>query len=72
VLVNTYEARPWEQEVNAAIAKASRKDSQVVMVNWYSAIGNHKNLLRADQVRPRPPGGTLYARVVKAVVESAS
>jgi hypothetical protein len=71
VLVNTYEARPWEQEVNAAIAKAARGDSRVLMVNWYSAIENHPNLLRRDQIRPQASGGSLYARVVKAVVETA-
>jgi hypothetical protein len=71
VLVNTYEARPWEQEVNAAIAKAARRDSRVLTVNWYSAIENHPNLLRRDQVRPRDSGSALYARVVKAVVETA-
>jgi hypothetical protein len=71
VLVNTYEARPWEQEVNAAIAKAARSDSRVLMVNWYSAIENHPNLLRRDQIRPQASGSSLYARVVKAVVETA-
>jgi hypothetical protein len=72
VLVNTYTARPWEQEVNAAIAKAARRDPRVLMVNWFSAIANHTNLLRVDQVRPRPSGASLYARVVKTVVETAS
>jgi Cytosol aminopeptidase family, N-terminal domain len=72
VLVNTYTARPWEQAVNAAIAKAARRDPRVLMVDWFSAIENHTNLLRLDQVRPRPSGGSLYARVVKAVVETAS
>jgi hypothetical protein len=72
VLVNTYTARPWEREVNAAIAKAARRDPRVLMVNWFSAIASHTNLLRVDQVRPRPSGASLYARVVKAVVETAS
>lgn len=71
VLVNTYAARPWEQEVNAAIATAARRDPRVLMVDWYSAIQNHTNLLRPDQVRPRAPGGSLYASIVKAVVEVA-
>ena len=70
VLVNTYAARPWEQEVNATIAKAARRDPRVLMVDWFSAIQNHTNLLRLDQVRPRPSGGSLYARMVKAVVET--
>ena len=72
VLVNTYAARPWEQEVNAAIARAARRDPRVLMVDWFSAIANRTSLLRLDQVRPRPSGASLYARVVKAVVETAS
>lgn len=72
VLVNTHAARPWEQEVNAAIAKAARRDPRVLMVDWFSAIDNHTNLLRLDQVRPRPSGASLYASVVKAVIETAS
>lgn len=71
VLVNTYAARPWEQKVNATIAKAARRDPRVLMVDWYSAIGKHTNLLRPDQIRPRAPGGSLYASIVKAVVETA-
>jgi hypothetical protein len=71
VLVNTYAARPWEQEVNAAIARAARRDPRVLLVDWYSAIENHTNLLRPDQIRPRSPGGSLYASIVKAVVETA-
>jgi hypothetical protein len=72
VLVNTYAATPWEQEVNAAIAGAARRDPRVLMVDWHSAIVNHTDLLRPDQIRPRPPGGSLYASVVKTVVETAS
>jgi hypothetical protein len=71
VLVNTYAARPWEQEVNVAFARAARRDPRVLIVDWYSAIGRHANLLRLDQVHPRTPGGALYARVVKAVIETA-
>jgi hypothetical protein len=70
VLVNTYAARPWEQEVNAAMVRAARREPRVLVVDWYSAIQNHTNLLRPDQVRPLPSGGSLYASVVKAVVET--
>lgn len=70
VLVNTYGTASSEQAVNAAIAKAVRLDPQVLLVDWHSAIKKHANLLRADQVRPLPSGGALYARVVKAVLET--
>jgi hypothetical protein len=70
VLVNTYAAKPWERAVNAAIADAARRDPRVLMVDWYKAIKDHKNLLQADRIRPRAAGGSLYASVVKAVVET--
>jgi hypothetical protein len=71
VLVNTYEARPWEQEVNAALAAAARDDRHVLLVNWYGAIENRTGLLWPDQVHPQPAGGALYARAAKAVLERA-
>jgi peptidoglycan/LPS O-acetylase OafA/YrhL len=68
VLVNTYEARPWEYEVNTTIAQAARGYPHVLMVNWYSAIESHTSLLWADQVHPQPPGATLYAHTVKSAL----
>jgi len=69
VLVNTYEARPWEHEVNAAIAAASRHPN-VVMANWHVAIEHRTWLLWPDGVHPRPPGARLYARVVVAAIQA--
>lgn len=70
MLVNTYEARSGENEVNSTIAEAARQFPRVLMVNWYSGIEHHTSLLWRDQVHPRPSGGVLYARVVKAVLET--
>jgi peptidoglycan/LPS O-acetylase OafA/YrhL len=70
VLVNTYEARPWEHEVNAAIAAAARHPD-VVMANWHAAIEHRTWLLWPDGVHPRPPGARLYARVVVAAIQAA-
>jgi peptidoglycan/LPS O-acetylase OafA/YrhL len=69
VLVNTYEARPWEHEVNAAIA-AARRYRNVVMANWHAAIAHRTRLLWPDGVHPRPPGARLYARVVAAAIQA--
>jgi peptidoglycan/LPS O-acetylase OafA/YrhL len=67
VLVNTYEARSWEDEVNRALAAAA-SDPRVLLVNWHAAIAGRTSLLWDDEVHPRPAGGTLYARLVKAAV----
>jgi hypothetical protein len=67
VLVNTYEARSWENEVNRALA-AAQSDPRVLLVNWHAAIAGRTSLLWDDDVHPRPAGGTLYARLVRAAV----
>jgi len=69
VLINTYEARPWEHEVNAAIA-AARRYPDVVMADWHHAIEHRTGLLWPDGVHPRPAGARLYARVVAAAVQA--
>ncbi|HEY6276392.1 MAG TPA: hypothetical protein VIX86_08665, partial [Streptosporangiaceae bacterium] len=69
VLINTYEARPWEHEVNTAIA-AARRYPNVVMANWHSAIEHRTGLLWGDGVHPRPQGARLYARVVAAAIQA--
>jgi peptidoglycan/LPS O-acetylase OafA/YrhL len=70
VLVNTYEARPWEHEVNAAIA-AARRYRNVVTANWHDAIAHRTGLLWPDGVHPRPAGARLYARLVVAAIQAA-
>jgi hypothetical protein len=69
VLVNTFEARPWEQEVNSILAAAARDHSHVVLANWFAAISRRTYLLWPDGIHPQPAGGVLYARLVGAAVE---
>ncbi|MGI9008884.1 MAG: acyltransferase family protein [Streptosporangiaceae bacterium] len=68
VLVNTFVPRSWEHEVNTTIATAAKRYPNVLLVNWHAAIENHQNLLWSDHIHPQPVGGTLYAKVVRAVV----
>jgi len=69
VLVNTFEARPWEQEVNATLAAAADDHPGVVLANWYTTIEHRTNLLWPDGIHPQPSGGTVYARMLKAALE---
>ena len=71
VLVNTYEARPWEHEVNGLIAAAARAHPNVVLANWRATITHRTDLLWGDGVHPRPRGARLYAKVVAAAVQAA-
>ena len=71
VLVNTYEARPWEAGVNRVIAAAARRYPHVVMANWFATIEHRTSLLWPDEVHPQPSGARLYARMVAAAVRAA-
>ena len=71
VLVNTYEARPWQDEVNGTLAAAARRYPNVLLVNWHAAIAGRTSLLWDDGVHPQPPGAVLYARLIKAAAQAA-
>ena len=69
VLVNTFEARPWEQEVNSTLAAAASDHPGVVLANWYTTIEHRTNLLWPDGIHPQPSGGLVYAKMLKAALE---
>jgi peptidoglycan/LPS O-acetylase OafA/YrhL len=71
VLVNTYEARPWETGDNQLIAAAARRHRNVILANWFTAIQHRTNLLYPDQVHPQPPGARIYAHMVASAVRTA-
>ncbi|MHB1432452.1 MAG: SGNH/GDSL hydrolase family protein [Streptosporangiaceae bacterium] len=68
VLVNTYEARSWEYEVNSTLARASRRHANTVLANWYATISRHTNLLWPDEIHPQPAGAVLYAKMIMAAL----
>jgi len=69
VLVNTYEARSWEQEVNSTLAEAAVEHSGAVLADWYSAIEYNTDLLWPDGIHPQPAGGILYAQMLTAALQ---
>jgi peptidoglycan/LPS O-acetylase OafA/YrhL len=71
VLINVFEQRPWETEVNTTLAAAASRYPNVLLVNWHRAIEHRTGLLWSDGIHPQPSGGKLYARVVRAVVMTA-
>lgn len=72
VLVNTYEARSWEAEVNGILASTAQTRKNVVLDDWYDAIKNQTGLLWSDGIHPQPGGALLYARLFKAAVQKAA
>jgi len=69
VLVNTFEARPWEQEVNATLAAAASSRPGVVLANWYTTIEHRTNLLWSDGLHPQPAGGIVYAQMLNGALK---
>lgn len=69
VLVNTYEARPWEQEVNTTLAAAASDHQGVVLADWYTTIEYRTSLLWPDGIHPQPSGGVVYALMLKAALD---
>jgi hypothetical protein len=73
VLVNTYEARSWEQEVNSTLATAAADHpDSVALANWYDTIEHRTNLLWPDGIHPQPTGGVVYAKMLKAAVDKVA
>ena len=70
VLVNTFDPRPWQNGDNRVLAAAARKHHNVVLANWFATIEHRTGLLWDDDVHPRPPGATLYARMVATAVQA--
>ena len=71
VLVNTFEPRSWEAEVNATLAAAARRHPGVLLANWFALIRHRTRLLSPDHVHPLPAGTIQYARLVRRVVQRA-
>jgi hypothetical protein len=68
VLVNTFENRPWEHEVNSMLATAVKERPAVVLADWYTTIEHHTGLLWPDGIHPQPAGGVVYAKMLKAAL----
>ncbi|MGN6792276.1 MAG: SGNH/GDSL hydrolase family protein [Streptosporangiaceae bacterium] len=68
VLVNTFENRPWEQEVNSMLATAANEHRGVVLADWYTKIEHRTSLLWPDGIHPQPAGAVVYAKLLKAAL----
>jgi hypothetical protein len=69
VLVNTFEARSWEQEVNSMLAAAAANHPDTVLANWFTTIEHRTNLLWPDGIHPQPSGCAVYARMLRRALE---
>jgi peptidoglycan/LPS O-acetylase OafA/YrhL len=69
VLVNANVDRPWEQQLNQAIAAVAASYPDTSVVNWF-ALGNaHPDDFYPDDVHLDPQGARYYAGLLAAAIE---
>ncbi len=73
VLVNTFEDRSWEQEVNSTLAAAATAHpTSVVLADWFDTINHRTDLLWPDGIHPQPAGGVVYAKMLTAAIDKVA
>ncbi|QNQ80500.1 acyltransferase family protein [Lactobacillus sp. PV034] len=69
--INTYvPSKDWQGSVNAAIKAASKKYSNITVIDWYDLAAKHPNWFYGDGTHPNPTGSKYYsAYITKNIVE---
>ena len=68
VLVNTYEKRSWESDVNAQLASVAAQRPHTCIADWHARAGANPGWIGFDGVHPGPAGRRAYAELVKQAV----
>jgi len=68
ILVNTFEDRPWQNEINTNLAAVAQQRPHTCVADWHDAIGARQDLLGSDGVHPVPEGAQLYADTVASTL----
>ena len=68
VLVNSQEARPWEQDVNDTLARVAREVANTTVVDWYDASTGKPQWFYGDGVHPNPQGAQVLAAMIAQAV----
>ncbi|MCQ4079836.1 acetyltransferase [Streptomyces sp. RB6PN25] len=68
--VNVHLPRPWQNEVNAALARAARTHPTVLVVDWNGTVAGRDDQLWSDHTHPRPSGAALYAGAVDSALRA--
>jgi hypothetical protein len=64
VIVNAKVPRPWEGQVNDALAAGVKKYKNAVLLDWNGYAGQHPEFFYNDGIHLRPEGATAYAQYV--------
>ncbi|MGG4146895.1 acyltransferase family protein [Paenibacillus algorifonticola] len=68
ILVNTRVPRPWEQIVNDALAKATRDNKNMVLVDWHAASSGKDDYFSEDGVHLTAKGAKVLAALIARTV----
>lgn len=64
--------KPWQNQVNQLLQKASKRYHNLIIIDWYNYSKNHPNWFYEDKTHPTPAGSKYYsALIVKTIVEHA-
>ncbi|MEX1007072.1 MAG: acyltransferase family protein [Acidimicrobiia bacterium] len=65
VIVNAKVPRPWEGQVNEALANGVKKyKNAAVLVDWHTIGGDHPEFFWEDGIHLRPEGAEYYAQLI--------
>lgn len=68
VLMNTRVPKPWESVVNQLLAQAADDNSNIKLVDWYTASSGHNEYFYADGVHLQQAGIQAYASLMAEAV----
>ena len=71
VLVNANEPRPWQDDVNRALADVAHRMHNVTIADWYSASAGHSEYFWDDAVHPDGDGSQVMATLIARAVGPA-
>jgi peptidoglycan/LPS O-acetylase OafA/YrhL len=66
--VNVHLPQPWQNEVNAALARTARGHPTTLVIDWNGAVAGHQDQLWSDHTHPRPSGARLYAGAINTAL----
>ena len=64
VLINTRVPKPWESVVNKLLAQTADDNSNIKLVDWYTASSGHNEYFYSDGVHLQQAGLQAYASLV--------
>ena len=72
IVVNVQVPREWGPEVNTILGDFARRQRDVELSNWFSAIQPQLDVLADDEVHPGPTGGRIYCGALADALQRLS